>query len=562
MAFVHGVTRTTAASMLWLTALATGCPSGETTRGSDPTSPSTSGVDTSTGEPSGSTSGASTTGDATTSTTTTGTTQSADASSTGEPGTTTDEPGTTTGEPGTTTGEPTTETSESTGVDPCGNGVIDGDEACDGAALDGQTCITAGFDFGEISCDAECALDTSGCGTRTCGNGLIDGSETCDGNLLDGENCISQGFVGGGLQCADNCGAFDTSNCVAQICGDGQIDDTEVCDGGNLGGSTCVSLGHDGGVLSCAAGCLAFNENLCSDCGDGVREGPETCDGGDLGGQSCTGLGYDDGVLGCNAACNGFVTTDCSDCGNGVREGDEQCDGIDLGGANCGSVGMLDGSLACNAQCGFVVSACGAPFGSDTGYTGYEFHGVALPCDDILATGTPTLLTDDSVLAVPMGFVFPLYGVNFADVAIQSNGALHFGDASYMTFANTCLPTVTAPTDYNVYAFWDDLNPGAVGASEIYYQTLGMGASQRFVVQWDTAHFGGDANDLIRVQVMLTPSTGEIAVCYPDTLSAANVGDNGAEATSGIQRTTNDGFSYSCNTPEITSGTLLRYVPS
>lgn len=556
MAFAHRVTRRTRA--VWIvsaTALATGCPSGVATRGTDPTLPATSGLESSTGQADDTT----TTSDATTST---GTTDVADTSSTtDDPSTTTDDPTTTTDDPTTTTDDPTTDTSESSGGDPCGNGALDGDEACDGDAFDGQTCVTEGFDFGEIACDAECALDTSGCGTRTCGNGILDGNEPCDGNLLGGETCVSQGFIGGGLACTDGCGAFDTSDCITQICGDGQVDGTEVCDGGNLDGTTCVSLGHDGGVLSCAAGCLSFNENACSDCGDGVREGPETCDGGDLGGQSCIGLGYDDGVLGCNAACNGFDTGGCSDCGNGVREGDEACDGIDFDGVNCGSLGMLDGSLACNAQCGYVVTGCGAPFGSDTGYTGYEFHGVAQPCDDIVATGTPTLLGDDTVIEVPIGFVFPLYGVNFANVAIESNGALHFGDASYMTLVNECLPTVVAPNAFNVYAFWDDLNPGSA-SSEVYYQTLGMGASQRFVVQWETAHYDGDANDLIRVQVMLTPSTGEIAVCYPDTLSANNVGNNGAEATAGIQRSSADGFQYSCNTPNLTSGTLLRYVPS
>jgi hypothetical protein len=130
-----------------------------------------------------------------------------------------------------------------------------------------------------------------------------------------------------------------------------------------------------------------------------------------------------------------------------------------------------------------------------------------------------------------------------------------------MTFVNTCLPTGTAPTNYNIYTFWDDLNAGAAGASEIYYQTLGVAPNRRLVVQWETAHFGGDTIDLIRVQAMLSEATGEVAVCYVDTLSAGNVGDNGAEATSGIQRDAAVGFDYSCNTPTLTNGTLLRYVP-
>lgn len=44
----------------------------------------------------------------------------------------------------------------------CGNGILEGDEVCDGKALGGQTCATAGFKGGTLSC-ASCALDTTRC---------------------------------------------------------------------------------------------------------------------------------------------------------------------------------------------------------------------------------------------------------------------------------------------------------------------------------------------------------------------------------------------------------------
>lgn len=37
-----------------------------------------------------------------------------------------------------------------------GNGEIEGDEQCDGAELNGQTCITRGFTGGELACTATC----------------------------------------------------------------------------------------------------------------------------------------------------------------------------------------------------------------------------------------------------------------------------------------------------------------------------------------------------------------------------------------------------------------------
>ena len=45
----------------------------------------------------------------------------------------------------------------------CGNGVIEGTEACDGLDLGGQTCLTLGFDGGSLVCAGDCNFDTSGC---------------------------------------------------------------------------------------------------------------------------------------------------------------------------------------------------------------------------------------------------------------------------------------------------------------------------------------------------------------------------------------------------------------
>jgi hypothetical protein len=50
----------------------------------------------------------------------------------------------------------------------CGNGVLDGDEACDGTELDGQSCGSLGFDGGSLSCSLDCTFDTSEC---TCVDG-------------------------------------------------------------------------------------------------------------------------------------------------------------------------------------------------------------------------------------------------------------------------------------------------------------------------------------------------------------------------------------------------------
>jgi hypothetical protein len=47
----------------------------------------------------------------------------------------------------------------------CGNGNIEGPEACDGNNLNGSTCSDQGFAGGTLACDSSCNYDTSGCFT-------------------------------------------------------------------------------------------------------------------------------------------------------------------------------------------------------------------------------------------------------------------------------------------------------------------------------------------------------------------------------------------------------------
>ncbi len=59
-----------------------------------------------------------------------------------------------------------------TGV--CGDGVVDGDEACDGADLGGKTCADLGFQFGALGCTPDCAHSTAKCtNSAACGDGII-----------------------------------------------------------------------------------------------------------------------------------------------------------------------------------------------------------------------------------------------------------------------------------------------------------------------------------------------------------------------------------------------------
>jgi hypothetical protein len=107
----------------------------------------------------------------------------------------------------------------------CGDGVVNGSEQCDGGELGTETCVSQGFDGGDLAC-ANCMLDTSQC-TTVCGNGNCNGMEDC-------------------MTCEEDCGA-------CPVCGDGMVNGTEECDGDDFGGQTCQGLGYDEGNLTCVS---------------------------------------------------------------------------------------------------------------------------------------------------------------------------------------------------------------------------------------------------------------------------------------------------------------------
>lgn len=61
-------------------------------------------------------------------------------------------------------------TSLTVSITVCGDGVVEGDEQCDGGNLAGQTCDGLGYFGGDLACDS-CVFDTSGCTTGPGGAG-------------------------------------------------------------------------------------------------------------------------------------------------------------------------------------------------------------------------------------------------------------------------------------------------------------------------------------------------------------------------------------------------------
>ncbi len=210
----------------------------------------------------------------------------------------------------------------------CGNGKVEGSEACDDGNTDDSD-----------DCSADCS--TGFTDRETCGNGTSDPDETCDdGNQISGDGCsgdcksnercgngvldtaVGETCDDGNTAAGDGCGATCQSN---EQCGNFTVDNGEQCDAGPNGSSTCD--------VNCTT----------ASCGDGTVNTfrGEQCDAGPNGDASCDtnctpafcgdstvnaarGETCDDGNSVTTDAC---ISCKAAACGDGVvRAGVEQCD--------------------------------------------------------------------------------------------------------------------------------------------------------------------------------------------------------------------------------------------
>jgi cysteine-rich repeat protein len=178
----------------------------------------------------------------------------------------------------------------------CGDGKVEGDEACD----DGNSVNNDG-------CTNEC--DIPGCG-----DGVLQPGETCDdGNRADDDAC--------------------TNGCKVAICGDGKVQtDVEECDDANTDQND-----------DCLGNCKQAR------CGDGILwAGKEVCDDG-----------FNDGEYnGCATDCKSKADEYCGD--GVVQDAYEHCDGATgLMGVDCTEC-LFDFSSVSQMSCAKTCSWAGA----------------------------------------------------------------------------------------------------------------------------------------------------------------------------------------------------------
>ncbi len=130
------------------------------------------------------------------------------------------------------------------GAPMCGDGIVTPHlgEECDGEDLNGQSCVTLGYDCGDLECveagaGNECRFNESQCVDATCGNGIIECNEQCE--------AASDCSCGTGVPQCNNC----TCSCTECTPNDtrqcGQTDVGEC----SFGTQTCTAAGNWGSCI-------------------------------------------------------------------------------------------------------------------------------------------------------------------------------------------------------------------------------------------------------------------------------------------------------------------------
>jgi cysteine-rich repeat protein len=439
----------------------------------------------------------------------------------------------------------------------CGNGRLDASEQCD----DGNT--TPGDGCNQL------------CLHEECGNDVMDVGEDCDGTDFQGVSCADFDFYEGTLSCDASC-LYDTSTCVGR-CGDGDIDvPEEECDDGN----TDAGDGCDDQCLGEPGACLVDQDLGTLSLGGTLTTTVTTTGSHDLVDTSCSSgngreivvsftLGeYLDVTIDWANQTGNHVLGIFRDQGGACDEAELDC--VDTAWAASGTAGPLtlgagtwyvvvdaqdaanDGAVDLTLSAAASTLPCDTQFGDNGTYRGCV---ITSAFEDISASGSLAVASDDSYAEVPIGFSFDLYGQQFTDATLQTNGGITF-DNGYMTLSNVCLPG--GPAGPAIFTLWDDLDSGN-GGDGVYYETRGTAPNRRFIAQWVTDRYSSTPQNAV-FQAVLHEGTNHLEIRYQNVDFGSSSYDFGANATVGIQESSTTGaLEYSCNSATVTNGLSLVF---
>jgi hypothetical protein len=173
---------------------------------------------------------------------------------------------------------------------------------------------------------------------------------------------------------------------------------------------------------------------------------------------------------------------------------------------------------------------------------------------------------DDCTTDITLPFPVSVYGnPPVTAVAVGSDGDIHFpGPYNKLFWWPGCVPvdpgTGQDPflnTFFPNYAdLVTDTTVGPCPDCGIFTQTVGTAPNRQFLIRWKANYFNSPPGPAqAEFEVVLTEGSNTLSVIYGVT------GDNGLTAVSGIQKDLTHFTSFSCDTPVLTPGLRVNYIP-
>ena len=139
-------------------------------------------------------------------------------------------------------------------------------------------------------------------------------------------------------------------------------------------------------------------------------------------------------------------------------------------------------------------------------------QGTAIPSSDDVVSG-----------ALPIGFTFNFFGVNYTQFYAGSNGWIGFSPGQTTGYTAAFIPNAGSPLNC-ILGDWEDLYPGA---ANIFYTTVGVAPNRKLVVSYYQVPHYSCRTSLHTFQFVLSEGTNNIQINY---LSKPQCGSNNATA--------------------------------
>jgi hypothetical protein len=151
---------------------------------------------------------------------------------------------------------------------------------------------------------------------------------------------------------------------------------------------------------------------------------------------------------------------------------------------------------------------------------------------------------------IAMGMTFEYYGIDYADVAVSTNGWVSFQSQTSSYLTNSNIPSSVLPNGI-IAVEWDDLDGGADGHCYYYYDS----ATNQFIVSWVNWQYYASPYNPHDFQVILSGNAGSIITQYRNNADVYQ-----SDITVGIENETgSDGLQVTYNADYLHNDLALKY---